>query len=154
MTTAHPAKETIRGLAQLRDGQDADARLSLRRAVESMHAGQRILEEVRPRPPFVIARVVNADLRADIDALTGTVRRFALERIAPNADAWDKQGMVPRELYREAAGLGLLGLGYPEEFGGTSAPFALRNAMSVTLARHGGSGPSRCPSDRASPPGT
>jgi acyl-CoA dehydrogenase len=83
---------------------------------------------------------MTAELRADIDAITDTVRRFALERIAPNADAWDKAGMVPRELYREAAALGLLGLGYPDEMGGTPATFAMRNAMSVTLARYGASG--------------
>ncbi|MEJ6022018.1 acyl-CoA dehydrogenase family protein [Ramlibacter sp. PS4R-6] len=83
---------------------------------------------------------MNAELRADVEALTDSVRRFALERIAPHVDAWDKAGMVPRELYREAAALGLLGLGYPEDYGGTPAPFALRNAMSVAMARYGASG--------------
>jgi acyl-CoA dehydrogenase len=83
---------------------------------------------------------VNAELRADIDAMTDTVRRFALERIAPNVQAWDEAGEFPRELYREAAALGLLGLGYPEALGGTPAPYALRNAVSTTLARYGGSG--------------
>jgi acyl-CoA dehydrogenase len=43
-------------------------------------------------------------------------------------------------LYREAAAVGLLGLGYPEELGGTPAPFALRNAVSTTMAHLGGSG--------------
>jgi acyl-CoA dehydrogenase len=83
---------------------------------------------------------MNEELQADIEALVQTVRRFALERIAPNAQAWDDAGEVPLALYREAAQLGLLGLGYPEELGGTPASFALRNAMSVALARFGGSG--------------
>lgn len=83
---------------------------------------------------------MNEELRADIAALTETVRRFALERIAPNAQAWDEAGEVPRALYGEAARLGLLGLGYPEALGGTPASFALRHAMSVALSRHGGSG--------------
>ena len=83
---------------------------------------------------------MTSELKADIAALTDTVRRFALERIAPNAQAWDVAGEVPRSLYREVAQLGLLGLGYPEALGGTPAPHALRNAMSVALARHGGSG--------------
>jgi acyl-CoA dehydrogenase len=86
------------------------------------------------------AAAVTLELQADLAALTDTVRRFALERIAPNAQAWDVAGEVPRGLYREAAQLGLLGLGYPEALGGTPAPHALRNAMSVALARHGGSG--------------
>ena len=83
---------------------------------------------------------MNEDLRQDVEALTDTVRRFTLERIAQQVAQWDEAGEFPRELYREAAALGLLGLGYPEELGGTPAPFALRNAVSATMARHGGSG--------------
>lgn len=80
------------------------------------------------------------ELQQDIAALADTVTRFARERIAPYVGQWEEAGMVPRELYREVAQLGLLGLGYPESLGGTPAPYAMRNAMSVALARHGGSG--------------
>ncbi|MEJ5989957.1 acyl-CoA dehydrogenase family protein [Ramlibacter sp. PS3R-8] len=83
---------------------------------------------------------MKADSRADVEALTDSVRRFALERIAPRVPEWEATGELPLSLHAEAAALGLLGLGYPEELGGTPAPFALRNAMSVTLARYGGSG--------------
>jgi acyl-CoA dehydrogenase len=83
---------------------------------------------------------MNDDIRRDVAALTDTVRRFSLERIAQQVGQWDEAGEFPRELYREAAALGLLGLGYPEALGGTPAPFALRNAVSTTMARHGGSG--------------
>ncbi|MDE2607649.1 MAG: acyl-CoA dehydrogenase family protein [Burkholderiales bacterium] len=83
---------------------------------------------------------MNEELRADIEALTETVRRFTLERIVPQVPSWEAAGEVPREFHREAARLGLLGLGYPEHLGGTSAPFALRNALSVAMSRHGGSG--------------
>ncbi len=82
---------------------------------------------------------MNTD-QQDVVALTDTVRRFTLQRIAQQVAQWDEAGEFPRELYREAAALGLLGLGYPEELGGTPAPFALRNAVSTTMARHGGSG--------------
>ena len=83
---------------------------------------------------------MNDELRQDVAALTDTVRRFTLERIAQQVGQWDEAGEFPRELYGEAAALGLLGLGYPEALGGTPAPFALRNAVSTTMARHGGSG--------------
>jgi acyl-CoA dehydrogenase len=83
---------------------------------------------------------MNAELQQDIDALSATVKRFTLERIAPQVAQWDEAGEFPRELYREAAALGLLGLGYPEALGGTPAPFALRNAVSTTMAHHSGSG--------------
>ena len=83
---------------------------------------------------------MNANLAEDVAALTDTVTRFARERIAPNVGAWEAAGEVPREMYREAAALGLLGLGYPEHLGGTPAAYALRNAVTVALSRAGGSG--------------
>jgi acyl-CoA dehydrogenase len=83
---------------------------------------------------------MNPELRQDMDALADTVKRFTLERIAPQVNAWDEAGEFPRALYREAAALGLLGLGFPEALGGTPAPFALRNVVSTTMARYCGSG--------------
>ena len=53
----------------------------------------------------------------DRAALTDTVTRFARTEIAPHVDAWDAAGEFPRSLYRRAADLGLLGLGYPEQYG-------------------------------------
>lgn len=83
---------------------------------------------------------MNDELRHDVDALTGTVKRFTLEKIVPHVAEWESVGLVPRELHLEAAAIGLLGLGYPEELGGTPAPYAMRNALSVTMARHSGAG--------------
>ncbi|KRC04322.1 acyl-CoA dehydrogenase [Hydrogenophaga sp. Root209] len=76
----------------------------------------------------------------DRTALIDTVRRFATQAIAPHVSAWDEAGEFPRGLHHQAAELGLLGLGYPEHLGGTPAPWSVRNAMSQTLARFGGSG--------------
>jgi acyl-CoA dehydrogenase len=76
----------------------------------------------------------------DRSALLDTVQRFATQAIAPHVSAWDEAGEFPRALYTQAADLGLLGLGYPEHLGGTPAPWAVRNAVSEALARHGGSG--------------
>ncbi len=83
---------------------------------------------------------MNGEWQQDIDSITAAVKRFTLERIAPHVTRWDEAGEFPRELYGEAAALGLLGLGYPEALGGTPAPFALRNAVSTTMARYSGSG--------------
>jgi len=46
---------------------------------------------------------------------------------------WEEAGEFPRSLYQRAADLGWLGLGYPERFGGTPAPWALRNALTIAL---------------------
>ncbi|MBC7604346.1 MAG: acyl-CoA dehydrogenase family protein [Ramlibacter sp.] len=80
------------------------------------------------------------DLEEDIASLTDLVRRFTLERIAPDVAKWDEAGEFPRGLYGEAAAIGLLGLGYPEALGGTPAAYVLRNALSTTMARYCGSG--------------
>jgi acyl-CoA dehydrogenase len=51
-------------------------------------------------------------------ALRAQIRRFAQDEIAPHAHAWDEAKGFPRELYRKAAQVGLLGVGYPEALGG------------------------------------
>jgi acyl-CoA dehydrogenase len=77
---------------------------------------------------------------SDIQALTDLVTKFATQEIAPHVSQWDEAGEFPRALYRRAAELGLLGLGYPEDLGGTPATQRLRNALTLPLARYGASG--------------
>src|ERR1700704_3386586 len=50
--------------------------------------------------------------------LRSTIRRFIADRVAPFADAWEKQGFVPRETLREMGALGLFGMRYAPEYGG------------------------------------
>ena len=70
---------------------------------------------------------------AEREMLYDLVRRFAREQIAPHVTAWDEAGEFPRQLYRQAAELGLLGIGYPEELGGTAATHGLRAALWLAL---------------------
>ena len=51
-------------------------------------------------------------------ALRRQARRWAASEIGPRADAWEEAGIFPRELHRSAAEAGLLGIGYPEAYGG------------------------------------
>ncbi len=52
-------------------------------------------------------------------ALRAQIRRFAEAEIAPHAHAWDEAKEFPRALYKRAAAVGLLGVGYAEALGGT-----------------------------------
>ena len=53
------------------------------------------------------------------EMLRRTVRDFATERLAPHRQEWDKAGEWPaREIFKEMAELGLLGIRVEEEFGG------------------------------------
>jgi acyl-CoA dehydrogenase len=54
------------------------------------------------------------------EEIARAVRRFIEVEAAPHVDAWERAGQVPREFHRRAAEAGLLGLGLPEEYGGTS----------------------------------
>ncbi|MBS0455265.1 MAG: acyl-CoA dehydrogenase family protein [Proteobacteria bacterium] len=80
------------------------------------------------------------NLRETREALADATTRFAKSEIAPHATAWDEAGEFPRALYRRAGELGFLGIGYPEDLGGTPAPLALKLPLWVALARHGTSG--------------
>ena len=46
------------------------------------------------------------------------LRRFVTEEIRPHADAWERDGFVPRELLRSMGALGFFGILIPEELGG------------------------------------
>jgi len=70
-------------------------------------------------------------------AVQDAVRRFVEGEILPNADRWDEAGEFPRELYRSAGAVGLLGLGYPAEYGGTPADQVTRLLSSLELSRGG-----------------
>ena len=58
-----------------------------------------------------------------------TVQRFVRKEVEPHIDTWESAGALPRELHRKAAGIGLLGLGFPEAYGGTEAGVDRFHAM-------------------------
>jgi acyl-CoA dehydrogenase len=74
------------------------------------------------------------------EAFRAVVRRFVAKEIEPFASEWDEAGEFPRDLYRKAAAIGLLGLGFPEAFGGTPADQFMRIVVSQEMARHGAGG--------------
>ncbi len=48
-----------------------------------------------------------------------TLRKFVEKEILPHVNDWEEAGEFPRELYQKAGRAGLLGIGFPEEYGGT-----------------------------------
>ncbi len=48
-----------------------------------------------------------------------TVRRFVQKEITPFVEEWEERGGFPRELYSKAGSIGILGINYPEEYGGS-----------------------------------
>jgi acyl-CoA dehydrogenase len=73
-------------------------------------------------------------------AWRNTLRRWVDREIEPFATSWDEAGEIPRELYGKAADIGLLQLGYPEEFGGLPSDPFMSIVTTQELARPGAGG--------------
>ncbi|MBI2756283.1 MAG: acyl-CoA dehydrogenase family protein [Chloroflexi bacterium] len=54
-------------------------------------------------------------------ALRTTVREFAESEVAPHAAAWDRDGTFPLDAVRKLGALGVMGLPFPEQYGGVGA---------------------------------
>jgi len=67
---------------------------------------------------FDSARLSNPHLTAVHEEWRTQIRRFVEREVMPFAAEWDEAGKVPDELWPKAAEIGILGLGYPEAYGG------------------------------------
>jgi isovaleryl-CoA dehydrogenase len=70
-----------------------------------------------------------------IDTVRDQVRRFAEERIAPRAQEIDRSNEFPRDLWREAGELGLLGLTVSEEDGGSGLGYLAHTVAMEEISR-------------------
>ncbi len=62
-------------------------------------------------------------LTAEHKMIKDSVRKFAAEKIIPNARQWDHDGKFPRDLLYKMGELGYLGVPIPEEYGGTGLDY-------------------------------
>ena len=69
------------------------------------------------------------ELSDDQRALRDTLREFASAEIAPHAAEWDRTGTFPTPTIRKLGELGVMGLPFPEEYGGVGA-----GALSFAIA--------------------
>ncbi|WP_439100432.1 acyl-CoA dehydrogenase family protein [Congregibacter sp.] len=67
---------------------------------------------------FDSARLPNPHFRPEHEEWRTQLRRFVDTEIAPFAEDWDEAGEIPLDLWPKAAAVGLLGMGYPEAYGG------------------------------------
>jgi alkylation response protein AidB-like acyl-CoA dehydrogenase len=66
-----------------------------------------------------------------------SVYKFSKDRIAPRAEALDLKGEFGWENWRDMAEMGLLGLPFPEEYGGSNAS-PLATCLAMEAMAHGG----------------
>ena len=68
---------------------------------------------------FDSARLEHPHFTEDHLAWRQQLRRFFDTEVVPYIEEWEESGHIPNTLWPKAAEIGLLGMGYPEEYGGT-----------------------------------
>jgi len=78
---------------------------------------------------------------AEHETFRATVRRFVQDEVLPHHAQWEREGQVPRALWRRAGELGLLCLTMPEAYGGAGVDFSYSAIVVEELSRAGATGP-------------
>ena len=79
--------------------------------------------------------VMNFGLGEEIDALRETVRRFAVDEIAPRAAEIDSSNQFPSDLWRKMGALGLHGITVHETDGGASMGYLAHSVAIEEISR-------------------
>ena len=79
--------------------------------------------------------------REEHDMFRDTVRKFVEREIAPHHQQWEKDGVVPRDLWLKAGEAGLLCCTVPEKYGGLGLDYLFDVVVFEEMARSGFTGP-------------
>ncbi len=79
--------------------------------------------------------------REEHDMFRETVRKFVEKEIVPYHAQWERDGIVPRELWLKAGAQGMLCCTVPEEYGGLGLDYLFDVVVFEELWRVGASGP-------------
>ena len=69
-----------------------------------------------------------------------TLRGFVERELMPHIEAWEEAGEFPRDLYLRAGELGLLGIGFPDDLGGSPGDSTTVIHLCEEMARTGSGG--------------
>jgi len=83
-----------------------------------------------PTPPFT----------AEHEELRESVRGFIERELTPHAQEWEEAEWFPDDVFAKLAAQGLLGLKYPEEYGGQGGDYLHEAVLVEELARTGSGG--------------
>src|SRR5438132_2749643 len=72
---------------------------------------------------------------ADHDALRETVRDFVSKELRPHAEEWEAAEHFPNSVFERMGELGLLGLRYPEKYGGQGGDYFTAIVLAEEMAR-------------------
>ncbi|MDV7243652.1 MULTISPECIES: acyl-CoA dehydrogenase family protein [Rhodococcus] len=84
------------------------------------------------------ARARRALFDDEHEAFRDSFRAFLESRVVPQYAQWERDGIVPRKVFREAGDLGFLGMEIPEEYGGGGvSDFRFNAVIAEEIARTG-----------------
>jgi acyl-CoA dehydrogenase len=69
-----------------------------------------------------------------------SVKEFVDKEIVPHINDWEEMNEFPLDLYKKAGNVGILGIGYPEEYGGTPGDIFFQIAAWEEIMRCGSGG--------------
>ena len=71
----------------------------------------------------------------ELNMLRDQIRRFIETDIVPNGDTWEELGKVPRDVFAKMGALGILGMRYPEKYGGADLDIMASVVLAEELGR-------------------
>ncbi len=86
------------------------------------------------------AQTACSPFNEDHQSFRQTCRRFVSEKITPRIDEWEANKGYDRSIFPEMGAMGLLGIPYPEEYGGSELDFWYSVVWMEELARCGAAG--------------
>ena len=105
--------------------------------------------------PATAPTVTSTFFTPEHDALRSTIRAFVERELQPHAEEWEREGNFPDWVFTKLGDAGLLGLSYPEEYGGSGGDYISTLVMKEEMARCGSGGVGMAvsvQSDMATPP--
>src|SRR4051794_41811864 len=91
---------------------------------------RRVFTPMPPDPPFT----------DEHEELRHALRRFIDNELRPHAEEWEDARWFPNDVFAKLAGVGYLGLKYPEEYGGQGGDYLHEAGMCEEMARIGSGG--------------
>ncbi|MDF2854405.1 MAG: acyl-CoA dehydrogenase [Neobacillus sp.] len=82
---------------------------------------------------------MNFDLTAEQEMIKKTIREFADEEVAPGALSRDRNKQFPVDVFKKLSEMGMMGLPFPEEYGGAGADTISFAIVTEELSRACGS---------------
>lgn len=113
---------------------ETDEISTLRASGNTQAARSRLVSLIQERSAETTFGATGLD--EELEMIRDQFRRYALDRVAPNAHEWHlNDELIPMEIIEELADMGVFGLTIPEEFGGLGLSKASMCVVSEELSR-------------------